>query len=556
MIRRFIEAMDVDFDQWKTLMRYFLKSANRTQRSVAGQISREQSGELNKALIPFFLINLVYGIAYGMFVLMLPSLMWSVFLVLSMITVTVAMTMLVEFGSLIAAPDDYSVLAYRPVSSRTYFAVKASFILFYVVLTSLSLGLPGSLMMAVKTSFSMHSFQFRFEIFFAAVLAVLFLGISTALTMILLYTSVLRFIRTALLQTILSILQVGMSLAVFGSYMIIPKMIGAQGANLGTELPAWSFLLPQSWFASFIYLADGGITLYTVAAACAGLIFIAAVLPAALTKISLSYTDHLSKAYSESVSKHTVRSGRKERSSLWRISNHEMRAMSVLLIAQFRSDTQFRMSLLGMIPMMGFYLYIGLVENSIQFDPFFSTQQDIMRSIFIYMPLLLFPVILVESVSKSRTHLATWIFFSTPADRSQLILSVEKLLFRFYMLPYIVLLAICFTFLIPDIVHGMLHAVLLLCFSAVSIKLLFYIYPRIPFNRPVQFAEKLSMLSILLSMVPLILTGGLVYLIPTIYSGMFSYSVALIVMIGSIVLLERLLKKKTIAYAQKIEFQW
>ncbi len=556
MIGPLFNALDVDLGQWKALMRFTLRSANRTPRAMLGQHSRNQGTELNRSLIPFFLINLLYGFAYSMMVFIPPSLDWSVFLIFSMISVSVGLTMLVEFGSLIIAPEEYPVLSYRPVSSRTYFAVKASFTMLYVILTTLSLGLPSCVAMAFKSSQSFSSLHFRPEILAAAVAAIILLGLATALGMVILYTSVLRFIRSTLLQSVLSILQVMMSMVIFGSYIFLPRMIGADGADAASGLPGWLFLMPQSWFASVVYLTDGTGGVLTVLGVCAAALMSLVIFPVALSRISYSYAQDLSRSLTESVPDAPVRNEQTRHRAFRIFSDHETRAMAILVWGQFKSDTQFRMSILGMLPLVLFYLYMGLNERQAAFDPFNSTLKEVLRTAFIYLPLLLFPIILVDGIAKSSSHHATWIFFSSPVDRALLILSMEKLLYRFFMVPYILFLAAVFLYLIPDVLHALLHALLLLIFSALSLKLLFLLYPRIPFNRPAHFAETATMAGIMTSVIPLLMTGGLLMLFPVIYSGFISYGISIAILLALNVLFEMMLKGRVARYVRRTEYVW
>lgn len=556
MTGRLFTALDVDLVQWKALMRFTLRSANRTPRAMLGQHSRNQGTELNRSLIPFFLLNMLYGFAYSIMVFMMPSLEWSVFIIFSMISVAVGMTMLMEFGSLIVAPEDYPVLSYRPVSSRTYFAVKASFTLFYVILTTLSIGLPSCVAMALRSSASFSAIHFRPEIFASAVISIVLLGVSTALGMIVLYTSVLRYIRSSILQGVLNLLQVLMSMIIFGSYILLPQLFGKNGRGVAETVPDWVYLLPQTWYASLVYLTDGTGGMLTMMGAGAALLMTAVVFPAALVRISFSYAQDLSRTLTESVPTPVVRNVPFRRRIFRSFSGHETRAMAVLVWGQFKSDTQFRMSILGMVPLVLFYLFMGLNNRQVSFDPFGSTLKQVLQTAFIYIPLLVFPVVLTEGIAKSRSHSATWIFFSSPVDRAQLILSMERLLYRFFMVPYVVFLATAFYFLIPDLLHGLLHAVLLLLFSAISLKLLFLIYPRIPFNRPVQFAEKVTMAGILTSVIPLLMTVGMLMLFPTIYTGLLSYGISIIVLLAVYLLLERMLKRRVERYVLRTEYVW
>ena len=54
--------------------------------------------------------------------------------VLGYAMVILAMSILIEFGLVVISPDDFLILAHRPVSSRTFFAVKFSNLCFYILI--------------------------------------------------------------------------------------------------------------------------------------------------------------------------------------------------------------------------------------------------------------------------------------------------------------------------------------------------------------------------------------------------------------------------------------
>ena len=60
-----------------------------------------------------------------------------------------AVTVIMEYSSVVVNPDDHDILSHRPVSSRTYFWAKIANLFFYVSSTALSLSLPASIAMIV-----------------------------------------------------------------------------------------------------------------------------------------------------------------------------------------------------------------------------------------------------------------------------------------------------------------------------------------------------------------------------------------------------------------------
>ncbi|MBN2564199.1 MAG: hypothetical protein JXB46_00650, partial [Candidatus Eisenbacteria bacterium] len=93
-----------------------------------------------------------------------------------------ALTVIMEYVSIVVNPDDYAILAHRPVSSRTYFWSKIGNLLFYVTPISLALTAPA----AVVGSFTLGEGA-AFGV--AHVLMGLLACVATAAAIVLVYTA-------------------------------------------------------------------------------------------------------------------------------------------------------------------------------------------------------------------------------------------------------------------------------------------------------------------------------------------------------------------------------
>ena len=56
-----------------------------------------------------------------------------------------ALAVIMEYVTIVAHPDDFHILAHRPISSRTYFWAKLGNMLFYVTPIALALTLPAAI---------------------------------------------------------------------------------------------------------------------------------------------------------------------------------------------------------------------------------------------------------------------------------------------------------------------------------------------------------------------------------------------------------------------------
>ena len=140
-MRPLLAAAGVDFDQWKALTVVALKLDFRTSSLGQTQFRREASRILG--FIGQFVFYTVVGGRW---------LFWSGsardLFVVSTVTMTYVMFMvgtavLIDHNSALASPVDYGILGFRPVSSRTYFAVRLTNVLVYTtLLTTVAAWLP------------------------------------------------------------------------------------------------------------------------------------------------------------------------------------------------------------------------------------------------------------------------------------------------------------------------------------------------------------------------------------------------------------------------------
>ena len=143
---RWLSRWGVDADQYHWLLQVSLQMDFRSKSSLQG--GRESSGT-KSALLQSGLMNLIFSlvIAASLRAAGVGTFFFSVVTFGYSMTM-LAMSILMEFGLAVISPDDFLILAHRPISSRTFFAVKCSNLLFYVLALDLSLNLVPSLVWA------------------------------------------------------------------------------------------------------------------------------------------------------------------------------------------------------------------------------------------------------------------------------------------------------------------------------------------------------------------------------------------------------------------------
>ncbi len=121
-MRRLFAAADVDYDQWKALTIVALKLDFRTSSLGRSQFRRDAS--IVAAVIGQLIFYTLIGLAIAAFVWFSRDLFLVGTVAMTYVMFVVGMAVLVDHNSALASPSDYAILGFRPVTSRTYFAVR------------------------------------------------------------------------------------------------------------------------------------------------------------------------------------------------------------------------------------------------------------------------------------------------------------------------------------------------------------------------------------------------------------------------------------------------
>jgi hypothetical protein len=160
----------------------------------------------------------------------------------------------------------------------------------------------------------------------------------------------------------------------------------------------------------------------------------------------------------------------------------ERRAVALLLGAQFRHDQRFRFTVLSLVPLTLFYLMIGAREGGFR-DPFVhrGSSGDAML---LYFAMLMFPMMLLTSISRSDAYRAAWIFYVTPARRSDLVLALKDVAMAYVLVPYCLVLGTVLAWYYGNAVHAYLHLLVQLLFVNLVLLVTMTLQHDLPFSRP------------------------------------------------------------------------
>jgi hypothetical protein len=466
MLDRLTRRLGVDPIQWRALVMVYLRM---DFRATGGATTQQATGRARgHPLFGVALVTAMGGALFAILAVRIPDILISASLLTTYGAINTVMVLLVDFTGLVVSPDDYAVLGHRPVSSRTYFAARLTAILAYITTVSALLAVLPSVSYAVWWHLGITGLVATFA-------AVILCNVCATVLIITSYVVMLEVVHPRRLRRALSYLQLVSMMGFYGAYYL--SMQGFRDSFLSdvsfNDRP-WMWANPASWFAAFVRLAsDDPPRAAWIAAAAAVAVTIACV-PLAAGRLSLEYAQRLGETTAVG---EPPRTGRRFRPPGFR--RGESRAIAVLIAAQFRFDQRFRMAILGIVPLIFFYLLLGLDQGALV-DPF-EPGMGSAAGAPLYMAVVFMPMTLQAGLQYSDSWRAAWIFFATPASAARLIVAAKNFVAVWFLGGYLLLLAGIWSYYYERVWHAFFHAAVIGLLAHMLLQLAVMLKPALPF---------------------------------------------------------------------------
>lgn len=507
LLRALVEAAGADYRQWKALTRVMLKADTRS--TAFGGAQARASKEDGSGVARFRTMALMYGffglfLAPGAWTVADPFLSSTV--VYTAVLLFVGSTILLEFQSVVIAPDDYGILAFRPVSSATYFLVKLTNVVIYTSTLAILLAAASLVTLGVRHGAAVA---------FAALVGLLGLSLATALGLIALYGAVLHWVPSHRLERMLSYLQLVTSLGFFALILLGQELYTSPTvAALELEPSGWTLLHPATWYAGLPALAAGQGGPFVVGGLALGAVALGGLFRLSTRRLSLSYAHRLagrSEAPRERAGARKAPVTRGRGGWLWSRMPPEFRAVARLIRAQFRFDTKFRLAVLSVLPLSVLYLYMGLDDGRLP-DPFTGSALQAAGALnLLHIAALLMPTMLMMNVGYSESAPAGWVYFATPCRAPHLLRHARTVVMMAFLVPYLVILGGLLGWFFGVWWHGAIHVVVLGLVANGALQFAQLLHPVLPFSQSPQKMQQSGRFfgTFLLMIVPLGLLGVL-----------------------------------------------
>jgi hypothetical protein len=461
---------------------------------MQNSLSEGRSGSV-RIWIARLWVYVFMGGMLGGFVWINKDVFFTGMLLVTYTMVMTAMLVLVDFGAIVISPDDFSLLGYQPISSRTYFVARLTNVLVYSTLLAVALSFIPDIVFFFTRGFGP---LLGLAAFGATILG----GSTVALSLVFVYAGILRFVHPRRLRRWVGYIQLLLSFFIYGGYIFVPRLLESGSlASFKLNKSGWWLLVPPAWFASYLELASGSFRITEVAPALFSILLLAWLVSRARGKLALEYSDRLSSAMaaSEGIRTNAVPAGSR-RSLIFR--GREARAIALLVQNQFRYDQKFRLAVLSILPITVLYLFMGLRAGRLQ-DPFVAGFSGINNVWLLYFAVLLFPTMLKATLTYSDAYQASWIYYATPADRAQLVLWAKNFVLIYFLFPYLMFMGAIFLYFFRHLGHVLLHMGVLALMSHFFLQVTVLFQPALPFSQPQRKGQRSSSMIITMMFGPM-----------------------------------------------------
>jgi hypothetical protein len=466
-VKTLFEHLGVDYVQWKAISRTLLRADFRPPGSNFEKYSLRTVGG---AALMVFTYGAV-GLSASIIVFMNSDVLLTGIVALSYLATLLTTALLAQHASAIASTTDYAILAPRPVSSRTFLAVRLTNVLFHALLLTTLMSYPPVLAFTFA-----HGLNINRGL--AAAVALYAFSLAMTFALVTLYGTLLRMFGAARLQKMMGYLQMSVGILAYGGIVLLLQVVGARvvaGASMPRE--PWLVLVPPAWFASYLEIAIGRTDWNTWIRAGLSMALLFSLLAALRGPLGVSYAERLG----ELTATPRPQAPPTRRRPSWLFTRDERRAVALLVRAHFRHDMRVRLGVLAIVPLTILYMLMGMRDGG-SADPF--TDRDGRGVDFVAMAVLFFPTLVVQQFAGSETYRAAWIYFATPASRAAIVAALKNAIVVFFFLPYIVFLATLFTWRFGHIGHALVHAAFLGLIGYLALQTGALLDPRLPFAEP------------------------------------------------------------------------
>lgn len=394
-----------------------------------------------------------------------------------------ALTVIMEYSAVVVHPDDFEVMAHRPVSPATYFWAKVGNLLFYVTLTALALSLAPAIIGSIVLGGGA-----RFGAVYLPIAVVACGWIASAAVVF--YTVALRVLGHERLTSTITYFHTAATVVLVLGYIFLPRALEQDPTALTIQRGSWIFVAPPAWFAGVVELATKGTVAANATLAVLAAASTIAVGAGAANTISLDYSRRIAELASSSRPARPAEArsmGRRGVSRLGTIlCRTDVERAGFELMARYMSrDRRLRSRIYPAFGLpLAAYLF-GLLSHG-PMSPFVPGDPDspvaARELLGFYSVFMTF--FFASTMTQSEEWQAGWIFYAAPLeDRAGLLVGARKLIIGRFIVPFFIGLGLLLLFVMPAL-DALVFSLVLLLLTLLAFSFLSLAGPHPPLSQP------------------------------------------------------------------------
>ena len=393
-----------------------------------------------------------------------------------------ALTVIMEYSAVVVHPDDFEIMAHRPVSPATYFWAKVGNLLFYVTLTALALSVAP----AIIGSMALGGGP-RFGAIYLPVAIVACGWIASAA--VLFYTVALRVLGHERLTSTITYFHTIATVVLVLGYIFLPRALESDPTALTIQRGSWIFAVPPAWFAGAVELVTKGSLAENAVLALLAVASTVVVAVAAANTISLDYSRRIAELASSSRPARREEARSIERRGVSRLGailcrTDVERAGFELMAKYMRRDRKLRSRIYPAFGLpLAAYLY-GLLSRG-PMSPFAPADpnspvaaRELLGFYSVFMTFFF-----ASTMTQSEEWQASWIFYTAPIEsRAGLLTGARKLVIGRFIVPFFIVLGLLLLFVMPP-VDALVFSLILVLLTLLAFSLLSLAGPYPPLSQ-------------------------------------------------------------------------
>ena len=538
--------MNVNISHLKAILTAKLTIDNRRPSTFDQMQRRNEKKELNKATLNTMLSSLVVGgiilLSFGIS----PDLTSRLTIYFSMFIFFLAATLISDFTSVLIDVKDNMIIVPKPVNDATFVTYRLLHISIHISKVLLPMLLPAIIFLFIK-GLSMVIVPFVFMAFMATLFTIFLVNA--------IYILILKITTPEKFKSIISYIQIGFAVIIYGAYQFLPRLADAPASNnLQMSQLKYIRLLPPFWFAetceSFRAFTFGNMQLLSLALsiivpALSMVIVIKYLAPSFTQKLSLINSSAAEIKKSDRDKSHSVK-----RQSSWieylagKITSGAVELTGFLFTWKMMGRS--REFKIKVYPTFGYVLVIFLLltldgkSGSLSEITSLSGKGKIFLILLIYFSSLI-SITALAQLSGSEKYRASWIFNVSPLiSPGPVITGALKSVIISFVLPFFLLfilsgIPVIGLRIVPHLLLGFINVVAL-C------SLLAYFYlKKLPFTQPPSTTSSFTFINSMLTLI-LSFVFGLIHL--RFFDNPIVLMIACLVAIAIILFFFSLIRKK------------